>query len=263
MSPRYSLRFLSRLVPISLLFSTAVTTAQEQTPTGRLNTAAFLFSYTLKEGMKEQFDSGYKKHLEWHWQQKDPLLWYAWYVVFGERLGMFIDGCFGSTFAAFNERVSPAEDRVDFEQTTAPYADPVFRAAYTLRTDLSTATPLEDRAPSKMVHVVYYEINPGKQAVFEKVLNAIKQHLKSVPDSPDATWYELTVGGNPHYMLMVPLKGWADYPKASFSLEKLVQRGYKGKEADTLLETIAVSIAQRESEIWAYRPDLSYFPEKQ
>lgn len=260
---QYFFHFFSRLIPVSLLFSTAVTVAQKQSPIEQQNTAAFLFSYTPKEGMNEQFDAGYKKHLEWHRQHKDPLLWYAWYVVFGDRLGMFIDGCFGSTFAAFDERVSPAEDRVDFEQTTAPYADPVFRTAYTLRSDLSTATPLEDRKPSPMVHVGYYQIHPGKQAAFEKVLRAVKQYLQNVTDSLDMTWYELTAGGNPIYMLMVPLSGWSDYPKASFSLEKLIRQGYNVNKADSFLEAIATSIDQRGSEIWAYQSDLSYFPEKE
>lgn len=54
--------------------------------------AAFLFAYYPKQGRQEQFDAGYRRHLDWHREHRDPLPWYGWYVATGERAGMFVDG---------------------------------------------------------------------------------------------------------------------------------------------------------------------------
>ena len=52
--------------------------------------AAFLFAYSVREGQMNNFVEGYKKHLQWHIDKKDPLPWSAWFVFTGNRLGLFI-----------------------------------------------------------------------------------------------------------------------------------------------------------------------------
>src|SRR5688500_15061252 len=69
--------------------------------------AAHLFAYVPKDGDEARFDEGYRTHLDWHRDKRDPLVWYGWYVANGERVGMFIDGSFGAPFAAFDQRVDP------------------------------------------------------------------------------------------------------------------------------------------------------------
>ena len=68
--------------------------------------AAFLFAYTVREEQMNNFVEGYKKHLQWHMDKNDPLPWYAWFVFTGNRLGLFIDGTFGISFEAFDNRVA-------------------------------------------------------------------------------------------------------------------------------------------------------------
>lgn len=53
----------------------------------------------------------------------------------------------------------------------------------------------------------------------------------------------------------------SEYPETGFSLEKLIQQGNGPEKAKRLLEDIAVSVEHRESEVWRYQPDLSYFPD--
>ena len=120
--------------------------AYAQDKGGSINSgnAAYLFAYYPKEGKRTDFEEGYRRHLDWHSQKNDQLVWYAWYVIFGERLGFFIDGTFGITIKAFDERVDQKGDRADFAKTTAPFSDPVFRNNYRLRAELSTGYLLED-----------------------------------------------------------------------------------------------------------------------
>jgi hypothetical protein len=224
-------------------------------------TAAFLFAYHPKPGMQAQFDEGYRRHLRWHEEKKDPLVWYGWYVASGERTGMFIDGSFGAPFAAFDRRVEPKADAADFAQTSAPFADTAFRSTYRLRPDLSTGQPLEERRPSPQVEVVHYALHPGMERIFEEVIGKLHAALRQTRGAPVHTWYELVVGGeSPSYMLMVPRQGWADYDAAPQTLGAVLERAYGPAEARALRQSLAAAVDHTRSELWSYRQDLSYFP---
>lgn len=224
-------------------------------------TAAFLFAYHPKPGMQAQFEEGYRRHLRWHEEKKDPLVWYGWYVSSGERTGMFIDGSFGAPFAAFDRRVEPRADAADFAQTSAPFADTAFRSTYRLRRDLSTGQPLEDRRPSPQVEVVHYVLHPGMEKDFEEVIDRLRAALAQAQGSPVHTWYELVVGGeSPGYMLMVPRQGWADFEAAAPTLDAVLERAYGPEQARALSQSLAAAVDHVRSELWSYRQDLSYFP---
>ena len=225
--------------------------------------AAHLFAYYPKEGMQAKFDEGYRRHLAWHRENQDTLVWYAWYVAHGERTGLFIDGSFGRPFAAFDARVDPAGDRADFAQTTAPFADPAFRSAYVLRRDLSTGHPLEEERPSPNVQVSHYRLRPGTEVRFERAVVAARKVLMRMDNVPEHTWYELVTGGEqPTYMLMVARERWADYDRFHMELSDLIAYGYELDETERLLEAVSSSVEKVLSETWRYRPDLSYFPDR-
>lgn len=73
---------LTSLMLITILSNAALAQAPMHSPAEESISAAFLFAYYPKEGMSVQFNQGYKRHLDWHREHKDPLVWYAWYVVF-------------------------------------------------------------------------------------------------------------------------------------------------------------------------------------
>lgn len=224
-------------------------------------TAAFLFAYHPKPGMQAQFDEGYRRHLRWHEEKKDALVWYGWYVSSGERTGMFIDGSFGVPFAAFDRRVEPKADAADFAQTSAPFADTAFRSTWRLRPDLGTGQLLEERKPSPHVEVVHYVLHPGLQRTFEEVIGKWRAALSRTQGAPVHTWYELVVGGeSPGYMLMVPRQGWGDYETAAARLDAVLESAYGAQQARGLLQSLAAAVDHSRSELWSYRQDLSYFP---
>lgn len=225
--------------------------------------AAFLFGYDPDEGHRALFDEGYRRHLDWHRKHEDPLSWYGWYVIGGERIGMFIDGSFGIPFSAFDERVAPAEDVADAAQTMLPFSRPVFRKAYVMRPDLSTGSPLEDGKTSPYVQVVYYEIRPGMAEAFERVVEALRPALEQKDEVPVHTWYELVVGGaHPTYMLMVPRTGWRSYGSFRETIASAIARTFDSDEANNLLSTLTRTVKHVRSEVWSYRSDLSYFPDE-
>lgn len=214
--------------------------------------AAHLFAYWPKEGQKERFDEGYRAHLQWHRDRRDPLVWYGWYVSSGERIGMFIDGSFGAPFAAFDQRVAPKDDAADAARTFVAYATDAFRASYRLRREFSTGFPLEQWKPSKSVQVFHYTLRPGTQARFERFVLAVRGALLKRDGAPAYTWYEKVVGGAPGYMLMVARDDWKSYDAHGAAPETLV--------APAALEDFTAAVAEVRSEIWSYREDLSLIP---
>src|SRR5207249_1161907 len=120
------------------------------------------------------------------------------------------------TFAAFDKRVEPKADGADFDQNVAPFAIPLWRAVYRLRSDLSTAQPLETRKPAALAEVTHVAVEPGAEREFEKVLEALRTELLSAKPLIAFTCYQLVAGlEHSSYLLMVSRSGWADYDTAS------------------------------------------------
>lgn len=227
--------------------------------------AGILFGYFPKEGKESAFDEGYKKHLEWHRNNNDPFVWYGWYVITGDRVGMFIDGTFGLSFQAFDNRVKPREDAAHFEQTTAPYADVAYRKVFTLKKELSTVTPLEQKTPSRHVEAYTFSIRPGMEPLFEEVLSTLSARVKKEQPARSFTLYRQLTGGRlPSYLLMVPHDGFAafDSGKTITTLSNTIIQTFDESESKNLTDRLSRCIQNIHGETWLYRPDLSYFPER-
>lgn len=225
--------------------------------------AAFLFAYYPKENQSRAFEEGYKQHLDWHKNINDLLPWYAWYVQTGEQMGMFIDGTFGISFQAFDQRKNPKEDGADFSQTTAPYVDPVYRKVYQVQRYLSTALLLEEQEPSPAIEVFYFTLHMGAVYQFEEVFKALAQKIKKDSELQlKFTFYKLISGDeHPGYLLMIPRENFAyfDHQEAIVTIDEILNDHFPDGKWKNELKNSVKSI---QSETWAYRSDLSYFPEK-
>jgi hypothetical protein len=256
-------RLLSRTLLLSLAITCALpAVAQDPKSMRDSGDAAHLFGYLPKDGMRAQFDAGYRKHLEWHATHADPLVWYGWYVTHGPRAGMFIDGSFGAPFAAFDQRVAPADDAKDAERNFMAFAQPTFRAAYRVRRDLGTGTPLERWQPTQLVDVHRYRIKLGRSSHFELLAKRMRTALEASGEKDVAyTWYQGVAGtATPEYMLMVARKGWAGFDAAPGDLEGVLATLDDATTRRELLMGLAASVDEVTGEVWQYRSDLSLIP---
>lgn len=212
------------------------------TPSGD---GAFLFAYRAKPGRAADFAQGYRRHLDWHAAKGDSLSWLAWHVIDGPSLGTFVDGTFGVSFRAFDERVDPRGDGEDAGRNVTAFADPIARGVYRLRRDLGTADRLERGHPGAMQRVVWLTLRPGAEAAFE----AVARRLASSPERArlDYAVYERLSGGDqPAFVLIAQFARWGD----------LEHDGADPGRA--LVRAAGDAIARVESESWAYSPELSY-----
>ncbi|MFC5436417.1 hypothetical protein ACFPME_07595 [Rhodanobacter umsongensis] len=242
-------RFARLLVlPLALLAAAASHAATRE------GSAAHFFTYRPASDQQAKFEKGYRQHLNWHRRHHDPLVWYGWTIQDGPRQGMFVDASVGEPFAAFDRRVDPGGDGVNFRKTAAPYATAIQSSSYVLLRELSSGFPLEQRQPSRVVQVVHYRLHPGGAGHFERALQIMRKVLSSTPDAPPHTWYRLTVGGAPEYMLMIARDNWASYDHFNPRAADL----FGGNE--TALREFAKAVSESESETWQYHAELSYLP---
>jgi hypothetical protein len=210
-------------------------------------TAGFLFSYRPAPGRREAFEEGYARHLGWHEAHADSLDWYAWDVLAGPGLGLFVDGTFGRPFAAFDARVDPAGDARDAAATFGAHGEPVYRRLLVLREDLGTSTPLERGTPTPLVEGLTWTSAPG---TLEEHLGELRSLARSRP-LQSYTVYEAVAGGaDVHWVVMVWRGGFGTFDERATDPTR------------TLIDIAAAagdrSVRLVANEIWLYRADLTY-----
>lgn len=223
-------------------------------------TLALTYAYLPKESAAD-LANGYKKHLEWHSANNDPILWYAWFIVEGDRLGHFIDGAFDVTGAQFDSRPDPAGDAADAMVNFVPFVDMQYRRIFRLRRDLGTSSFLEDRNPSPLMQVIYYHIRPGTQSRFEAAASAIAGAARQ--KSIDYAIYEMLTGtSGPLYAMYVPLDGFGSFDNPTVSLELAARIAMPEVAFASAMTDLAFATQSTNSEVWQYRSDLSLIPSK-
>src|SRR5262245_21678170 len=92
--------------------------------------AARLVLWRIRSGQEQAFETGYRRHLEWHRAHSDRWAWHDWMLVSGERVGAFLDGTFFHPWTDFDHPVDPAGDAADNERNVEPHADVGALASY-------------------------------------------------------------------------------------------------------------------------------------
>lgn len=208
--------------------------------------AAFLFAYRAKPDMDAAFAEGYRRHLDWHAQRGDSLSWLAWTVIDGPNLGTFVDGAFGIRFKAFDDRVDPRGDAEDGARNVTAFANPTSRGVYRLRRDLGTAARLEAGRPAAMQKVVRLTIRPESVRSIENALRPVASRRRG-RGLGYAVYERVSGGDGPALMLIAQLAAWADLEDPDADPSRAVITG------------LGSAVVRVESEIWSYRPELTYF----
>jgi hypothetical protein len=197
--------------------------------------AATLFArFTVlapKEGVQQDFESGYKRHLEWHAAQPDTWSWLGWTVTTGERFGTFIDATVDREATDFDAPVAPAADAADNAKNVLPYARIVTTSLYQLRRDLGDR-PTSD-LKSHLLSLMTVDVEPGAESRFEAQLR---------PNHVNLIVFELVNGGEvPRYLIFVPARTMSEVANAAMPAARAGVRR-------VTVETVR------------FRPDLSYEP---
>lgn len=205
-------------------------------------------------GHQGEFQQGYRRHLEWHRQNKDPWTWYGWRIATGARVGYFMDGTFGHEWKDFDAAVNPSGDAADNAVNVVPYADFISVEHVERLAQVSNDRHLEEGKPGRLMELHRFSIRSGFESDFENVLTEYHT-LAAVPHSVYRSRHGTETSD---YILIVPLDSWYAMD-GHVSVEAVLRRGTKN--AETLLSKYRSSVDAYEVNVLVYLPDMSYFPE--
>jgi hypothetical protein len=150
------------------------------------------------EGHDYAFDAGVARHWQWHRDHRDPYVWYAWNIRFGERVGGLVFASFNHSPGSLDSAVSPAEDWADWRTTGAPHSEFTDLEAYRYLPELSRGTG--DPGPARLLEFTMVEVQPGAASAFEAKLRAGQPSLRE-----ETLWFRLVTGGQvPKYLRLRP-----------------------------------------------------------
>jgi hypothetical protein len=210
---------------------------------GAQESVARIVSWLPTPDQKDAFETGYKRHLQWHREHRDPWAWHGWTVASGDQVGMFIDGTFFRSWSDFDSPVAPAEDAADNAKNVYPYADLRTVAAYEL-VQGSAWTPVNLKSP--LLSAIEFEVAPGGERAFEE---SATQSLKTAQLPAFALFRP--ADGTSKYLLFLPAakpSGLASHAPTVRGLNQAANRD-------------AQVVRSYRMQLLRYRAELSLIPE--
>ena len=217
--------------------------------------------WTVKAGMFDQFETGLKKHNEFHGSMNDPNALHTWTVLNGPDAGRYLRGSLGHDWADFDREESTSEeDARDVAANLDPYIESDLPQHYLFLRDISSQPNSEGIAP--MSNVIFFRLNQaGEQAFREAITKTHEAIVKTQWPSKGYFWHELWSGGeHPTFVLVLPMDSWADMVPIEPAFPAMIMEAYGPEEGRALLETFGQTINKQWSQVHQYRPDLSYVP---
>lgn len=200
-----------------------------------------------KDGQLQNFENGYKQHLNWHKTNGDKWGWYGWFVVSGSRYGQFVDATFDHTWADFDKAVKPAEDIADNRLHVFPFGDvqTIFKVSHYPK--YSTIDTFANKL--RLLKMVILTTDNTEQAL--KVVDKLKDFYISKQVKSFKTYKVIDGGLTNQIILMMGFSSWEDYGISETLTEKISEI-----EQSLKLKTITSTT----SETMVYRADMSWFP---
>jgi len=216
----------------------------------------------VKPGMTAQYETGRKKHMAWHKNQKDTWSWYTWEVLTGESTGSYVVGTFQHQWKDFDgrEKFNQADSADALASMGASLASEQM-SYYTYREDLSTGPEVFPPA-TPLISVAHYMLTSTGTNDFVEGVKKINEALTKT-NSPRAGTnhvYQLSNGGEvPHFVSVGERASWASFaPPSDKSLDAIMEEAYGKEQGAAILAAARKAIRSVYIEALQYRPDLSY-----
>ena len=226
-----------------------------------------IYVIKTKPSMSAQWEAGMKKLIAWSKQQNRPATYYGWSIISGPRTGQYVLGTFGhdwKDFDAINKPNSAAGKIV--QEDMSPYTESVRTSYWAYREDLNGPPPSAGQGPTAFSAVYTFFFKPATaMGSITDTLKQVRAAMKKShwPGNP-GNWYSLVNGGyGPTMVVGVGHLNWAGFQPPDPSLGKMLSEVYGQAGAGAIFKTFYGSVRAIRSEIWAYRPDLSYIAASQ
>jgi hypothetical protein len=218
--------------------------------------------YEVKPKAGADYEAAHKRHIEWHRQQHDTWSYAVWEIISGERSGTYIGGTFGHDWKDFDQRAKMEEaDLANFRQTMGPAVQSIAASYWLHRADLSL--PVEGQTgPDPYAEVITFFLKPDAwEPDVEESIKRINDALRKGNPAIHGVWYQLLNGGPDALVLAIDHKSWGDFQPSGKEFFTVLTEAYGTQLTRSLFRMFGENISATRSEIFHYRPDLSYTPE--
>jgi len=240
----------------AICLSLSASTATSQPAQGEVSQVHFV---QPRASELAQWEDAYKKHVEWHRSKTDPWAWLVWEITTGERTGQFAIGTFLHEWKDMERGALGAEDRADVLKNQQKYTESHTSEIWRYRPGIST--PPKDSGPPAYAIVYYRHV---KQGMLGTYMGAVRKINDAIANAEWGVGYYRNVllnsGAEPTMVRFVARPTWEDFTPPTPSFPKLLEDAYGKEEAAAILDALGRSVESGWSEIWTYRPDLSYLP---
>lgn len=227
------------IIILSFTFFTSVIYGQAQ------NIGQFAI-WKPKDGMLQNFETGYKQHLNWHKTNEDKWSWYGWFIISGNRYGQFVDATFDHNWTDFDKAVKPADDMADNRLHVFPFADiqTVFKVAYYAKASTNDTFALKTKF-LKLVTLTVYDIDHSLKAC-----EILKDYYTSKQIKYFKVYKMIDGGYTNQIIILMGFSDWKDYA-ISENLNEKISEIEQNMKVDAINSVL--------SETLAYREDMSLF----
>ena len=241
---------------LSGLLVLAVASASAQEDRGDVGQVHFV---KPKAGETLQWEAAYKKHVEWHRSKNDASSWPVWEIITGERAGHYAIGTFSHHWKDL-DRALGAEDSTHAREYLDRHTESATMEVWRYRPGVSNP-PKGDEAPAYAA-VYYRHLNQGMTGTYT---GAVRKINDAIVQADWGVGYYRNVyvnsGDEPMAVRWVARRTWEDFAPPALSFPRLLEQVYGKEEAAAITDALNRAVHRGWSEIWAYRPDLSYAPE--
>ena len=221
-----------------------------------------------KPSMSAQYEAGVKKLIDWSRQQKRPHTYYCWNIISGPRTGQYVFGTLGHDWKDFDaaEEGSGGALKIIMEDMD-PYTESVMISYWVYRKDLSGPPPNAGQAPPAFADVITFFLKIGGEPAVTDAIKTVgaaiqKSHWKG--NGGPSGWYSRVNGGYGSALaLSTGHENWADFQPPEPDLFKMINEVYGQEGAAAIWKKFDSGLRNVRTEIWRYRPDLSYIAPSQ
>ena len=215
--------------------------------TAQTNNIAHFSVWKPKAGQEQNFEQGYKKHLQWHASNEDAWSWYGWYIISGPRVDYFIDASFQHAWSDFDKPVNPAGDAADNALHTEPFGD--FKGSFKVKYLPSLSIADAQSLQSNFLRYITLTVTDGEQA--KSCLEKLKASYQA-KGLKHFLVYEMIDGGQlDQFLLLIGYNNFEAFGQTDNIREELsnIERQLKTKVFTGI-----------HSENLRYKADMSLFP---
>jgi hypothetical protein len=232
----------------------------------RPKTIVRVFDVKVKSGMDQQFEEGVKKIRAWQKEHNYPLRSLTWSVISGDRGGDYIIPTFAANWKDFDavEKFGPEMGK-EIQADVGPYVESVVGSYWQEQPDLEANPSQVNPTPPNFLSVTTYYVKPGGADGMEDVIKQAKTAIEKTHwPAKIGEWYTLENGGKGSQILHVTWhQDWASFQPPEPSFGKMLSSVYGKEGSEAFFSKFVKSVHTWRTEIFHFRPELSYIPNSQ